>query len=308
MTRESRSGDRLASQALRPLAAGALALVVAAVTAALTGPEGPSAAGALLTGTALAGAGAVAWWRTGRRPVATTAVVAGIALGLLGARTALAPTMTDLPAFLLAAGAIVAAIGIILDERRLVGLGLLQAAVGLALPAPAAAPFRHCLVATDLAVPIPRLDGPLLLGLATIALGLLASSVLPSRPEAARGAQIGGLLLTCGALLAKAAELPSLPGLCGSGDGVDSGWLVAAMLTGALVAGTAVALRDRTGLVIGGTTLVLAGLLGTTLSGEPVWALAAAGPTAGTLVWLDRRGLTWGHASGAPPGGQGRQP
>lgn len=310
MTPVSRPGDRLARQALRPMGVGALALVVAAVTAAVTGPEGPSAPGALASGALLAGAGAIAWARSGRRPVATTAVVAGIALGLLGARTALAPTMAELPPFLVGAGAVVAAIGIVVDERRLLGLGLLQAAAGLALPAPDAAPFRHCLIATDLAVPIPRLDGPLLLGLATIGLGLMASALLPSRPEAARGASIGGLLLTCGTLLAKAADLPSLPGLCGSGDGVDAGWMIVAMLAGGVVAAAGVALRDRTTLAIGGVTLVLAGLVGTTLSGQPVWALAAGGPTVGTLVWLDRRGLVWSHASGATSiaGQDGRAP
>lgn len=273
---------------LRALAAAAVALTVAAVASAAEGHDGPrtwllGVAAALLLG--LGGAlSARGRWRSAS---ATSAVVAGVVLATLAVRSVLGTP--HLPTFLGFAGAVALVAGLATDERRLTALGTGQWALALALPASS---LHHCLVATDLAVPVPRLDAPLLLGLGALAVGT-GLRWLGVRPRGARGVEVTGLLLVLGVLVAKGTELPGLPLLCGTGDTVDGGWMAIALGAG-LVAGAYGALtRDALWAGAGAGTVVLAGLLATMLGGGAGWAVAALLPVAAVVASSERRGVRW---------------
>ncbi|MDX1659072.1 MAG: hypothetical protein R3343_09660 [Nitriliruptorales bacterium] len=276
------------------MAAATIALVVAVVTAiADAGAALPTTTGALFLI-----AGAAFHLRDDRHSaLATSAVVVGGALLVVGIRAQLHPTGDDLDLFLTVAGGLFVAVGVGFDERRLVSLGLLQWALVLVQPGPDAAPFRHCLIATEVAVPVPRIDPLLLLGLAAV----VAGSVFRFtgwRLEAGRGAEVTGLVVLELSLLAKAVELPDLPVLCGAGRGIDPGWLWLAIAVSVAAGVYGAAGRDPVWAGVGAGGLALAGLLGTALSGEARWAVVALLPLLATLVLADRAGVDWPREPG----------
>lgn len=294
-TAEPSDGMRaLARRGIRPLAAAVVALLVAAVAAAAGGsPILPLAIGALAIV-----AGAIVQRRVGApSPWGTSAVVAGAILLVLGARSALLPTGEALDLFLSAAGAAFVAAGLSLDERRLVSLGILQWGLVLARPGASSVPFRHCLVATDLAVPVPRLTPLLLLGVAVVAFGT-AQRFLGWRLEAGRGAEVTGLALLHGTLLAKAVELPDLEVLCGAGRGIDAGWVVLGMAAAVVSALYGLAGRDAVWAGVGSGALAAHGLAATVLSGEAIWAVIAVLPLGLGLAMADRAGIGWPREPG----------
>lgn len=286
------SGE-LAGRGVRGLAVGAVLLVVAAVTALAEGDDGlrPAvlATGAALLLTAGAVRAAAGRWRSAS---ATSAVLAGVVLATLAARSWLGIDDTRLALFLAGAGAVAVATGLASDERRLTAFGIGQWALAAALPPPDAALFRHCLVATDLALPVPRLDGPILVGIGALAAGT-ALRWTGRRRRAGRGIEMAGLLVLLGALLAKGIELPGLPLLCGSGDTVDVGWLGLALLVGLATTAYGLATTDAGWAAAGPTTVVLGGLAGTTLGGGAGWALLALAPVVGALGWYEWQGMPW---------------
>lgn len=279
---------------MRLLAAATVTLVIVAVTAIADGDAlVPFAVGA---GLIVAG-----WWlhrrSEGPSAAATSSLVVALVLVVLGFRNLLVPLDDQLETFLIAAGTGFVVLGGLLDERRLVSLGLLQWVAALLRPDPDAAPFRHCLIATDLAIPVPQLDGVLVLGLAAVVAGSLAR-ILGWRLEAARGAEVTGLVTLNVGLLAKAVELPDLAILCGGGRGIDPGWLILAMLVGVASALYGAAGRDPVWTGVGGGALALGGLLGTVLSGEVRWSLFALLPLVAALGLVERAGVPWPRQPG----------
>jgi hypothetical protein len=282
---------------LRPLAAGVVALVVAAATTVLLDrPVVLAGLGAVL----LAG-GWVADERRRRTTAGRTGDVLGAAAVVTGAvlLVVAVPAVLDLgrdalTAVLTTAGAALVVLGVARDERRLVTLGVLQWLLELARPLPGGPRFRHCLVATDLALPTPRLTGPLVLGALVLLVGTVAVE-RGWRPDAARGAELTGLTTVLVVLLARAVELPGLAQLCGPGGAaaIDAGWTVALLLVALGGAVAALVRRDLVVLSVCGTALAVGGLVATALSGQARWAAAALVPLGGTLLAGARAGVGW---------------
>ncbi|MDX1619732.1 MAG: hypothetical protein R3320_01990 [Nitriliruptorales bacterium] len=293
-TAPPRKVTELVRRGVRLLAAAVVGLTVVAITAAAHGGVVVPlvAGGAFLL---------VSLWMNRRTEqtsaVGTSAAVIGLALLAVGARALLDPTGETLELFLWITGGLFLVSGIATDERRLVSLGLLQWAFVLIQPAEGAAPFRHCMFATDLAIPVPRLDPLLLLGLGAAGAGSL-SRFRGWRLEAGRGAEVTGLVLLEMTLLAKAAELPDLRVLCGPGGGVDVGWLLLAMAVGIAAGLYGLAGRDPVWTGVGGGGLALAGLMGTSLTGEAIWAALALLPLVGALALSERAGVAWPRRPG----------
>ncbi|MFP5309966.1 MAG: hypothetical protein ACLGIR_10375 [Actinomycetes bacterium] len=286
---------------LRALAAGVVALVVAAATAALVdAPAALATLGAVLL--------AVGWVVDARRRRATGdragdvlaagGVVTGALLLVVAVPALLDLGREDLGPVLATGGAVLLGLGLLRDERRLVSLGLLQWVAWTGRPLPGGPRFRHCLVAPEVALPTPRLTGPLVVGAVALVVGALlgrAGGRLATRRDAARGAELTGLVVVLVVLLARAVELPGLAELCGPGGGaaVDAGWVVAllAVATAGAVAGLAA--RDLVVVSVCGTALAVTGLVATGLSGQARWAVAALVPLGGTLAAGARAGLGW---------------
>lgn len=297
----------LVRRGLRALAAAAVVLTVAAVVAAAEGPDGPrpvvlgTAAGLLLVlGGALAFRGR---WRSAS---ATSAVLAALVLGTLAVRNALASP--HLPTFLVVAGALALLAGFATDERRLTALGTAQWALALGLPPADATPFRHCLVATEFGLPVPQLDGPLLVGLGALAVGT-GLRWWKLRLRGARGVESTGLLLVLGLLIAKGTELAGLPLLCGVGDAVDGGWMALALGAGTVAAAYGLWTHDALWAASGAGAVVLAGLLATLLGAGAGWAVVALVPVVAVVAWSEARGIRWpdhpGYRRARPWAGRG---
>lgn len=281
----------LIRRGLRALAAAAVALAVAAVVALAEGRSGPrpdvlGLAAALFLGLGLTLAARGRW----RSASATSTVVAAVVLGTLAVRSALGTP--HVPTFLGFAGAFALLAGLASDERRLTALGTGQWALALALPPAGATRFRHCLVATDLGLPVPQLDGPLLLGLGALAVGT-GLRWWGVRLRGARGVEATGLLLVLGVLVAKGMELPGLPILCGAGDAVDVAWMALAIGCGLVAAVYGTWTDDTLWAAAGAGAVVLAGLLGTTLGGGVGWAVVALAPVAAVVALSERGGVRW---------------
>jgi hypothetical protein len=230
----------------------------------------------------------------GVSPLATSAIVAGAVLVLLAVRSWLQIDDDTLDMFLAAAGVVFVAVGLTGDERRLVGLGVLQWAIALGRPHAGDVPFHHCLVAPDVAVPLPRLDPLVVLGLAVFVAGTVLRWA-GWRREAGRGAEVTGLVLLLGGLVAKGVELTGLEVLCGDGYAVDRGWMLLAYTAGAIAAGYGIVTRDATVAAVGGLAVGLAGFAGTILTGTPWWAATALVPVVAALGWAERHGTSWPH-------------
>ena len=298
----------LARRGLRGLAVGAVLLAVAATAAVADGRQGTeplvlATAAAALLGAGAARAAAGRW----RSASATSAVVAGVVLATLAARSWLRVDVGELSGFLTGAGGLALVAGLVTDERRLAALGVGQWAAALAIPPSGAAVLRHCLVATDLGVPVPRLDGPLVLAVGALAAGT-ALRWSGRRLQAGRGVEATGMLLLLGTLLAKGIELPGLPALCGTGDAVDAGWLALALVAGVLATAYGIGTDDALWAAAGTATVVLAGLAGTGLGAGAWWAVVALVPVAGAIGWSEARGVPWpsdpGYGRRLPRAGQ----
>lgn len=291
-------GDELVSRGTRILAATTLAVAVATVGAAawVGGAQHPLV---LLAGAALLLGLGIAFER--RRPgpstIGTTALVGAVVLASLAVRAWVDPTGAGLDVFLGVSGAVTVVLGYLGDERRLVTVGLGQWAVALGRPHPGGPVFRHCLVATDVAVPLPRLEPVLLLSIAAIAVGTVHRR-RQTHLEAGRGVEVAGLVGLHVSLLAKAVELPGLEQLCGTGDAVDAGWMVLGLLV-ALATGW-YGLRGRDAVWAGAGLLALGGygLAGPLLARQPLWGLAALVPLTAMLVLVERAGIPWPRQPG----------
>lgn len=284
----------LARRGVRFLAAAVVALLVAVVAAWAGGsPALPLVAGAVAV--------AVGWLLQRRAPTpspsGTSAIVAGAVLLVLGVRSVWMPTGDALDVFLTVAGTAFAAAGLAIDERRLVSLGVLQWALVAGRPDAGSVPFRHCLVATDLAVPVPHLTPLLLVAGAALVVGT-AQRFVGWRREAGRGAEVTGLALLHGTLLAKAVELPDLEVLCGAGRGIDVGWVAVGLAVAVLSALYGFAGRDAVWAAVGAGALAAHGLVATVLSGEPIWAAIALLPLGVGLGVAERVGIGWPREPG----------
>lgn len=297
----------LARRGIRLVAAAALALVVAAVSAVASPGSDTAAVVQLVTGAVLVALGV--WLDRGdRAPSAagTTTLVAGMALVAVGAQTMLAPEGAALDRYLALVGGLFVAAGYALAERRLVTIGLLQWVVVLALPSTNDATFAHCVM--DLTVPVPRLDPVLWFAVAAVVVGT-AHRVVRRQVQAGRGFEITGAIALNVTLLFKAVELPGLESLCGSGDAFDEWWAVAGMAVALASALYGLVGRDVIWATTGVAALALHGLAGTVLTTAPGWALAAFVPLAVGLVTAERAGVPWPREPGyAPPGATPRRP
>lgn len=289
--------DDVAARGLRLLAAAVAAVAVAGVGAWAVRGDAPRplvpAGGAVV----LATLGAVAARRGWGRGLATTSALVAVALGLMAARLWLTVDVLSLDAWLLVGGAVAAALGYLLRERRLAALALAQWAALVGRPVAGGEVFRHCLIATELAVPLPRLDPLLVLGIASTALGL-AHRLAGRHIAVGRGWEIGGGVTVTAVLLLKAAELPGLAELCGAGDALDDGWAVAVLLTGVAAGAWGAVTRDAAWAAIGLAGVTLGALVAVTLSGDPWWALAAFLPLAATFAATELRGVRWARDPG----------
>lgn len=286
-----------AVRGVRLLAAAAAALAVAAVGAVTVRAGQPEPMVPAVGAGVFLALGVIAARRDWGRGVATTAVLTAVVLGLTAARLWLTVEALSLDLWLLTGGAIAAALGYALRERRLIGLAVTQWAVLVGRPLADGDTFRHCLIATELAVPLPRLDPLLVLGGGALVLGLV-HRVSRAGADAGRGWEIAGALLLGAGLLAKTAELPGLPELCGGGDALDDGWAGVALGFGLAAGAWGVATRDAAWAAIGLAVAALTGLMAATLGGSGWWAVAAFVPVATTLVVVERRGAPWSPGPG----------
>lgn len=275
---------------VRALALGAVALVVVAAGAV----TGPARVPVLATvAVVLVGVGAWRWRRAGRTGVSTSAVVAGVLVGLLLADEVDA----SVDVVLLVTGLVALASGWVLRERRLAVSGLLTLGVMVGRPLPGGETISHCLVATELAVPVPRLAGPLWLAAAAVVVGTALRwsglGVRWRRVSVARGVEATGAAGVAVLLLARGAELPDHRLLCGAGDGLDAGWLLLAVAWGVVTGVYGLAGRDVVWEGVGLGTITGAGVLGTTLSGSPWWAVGSGALLVGALVVADHLRVPW---------------
>jgi len=294
-----------ARRGVRPLATAAATITTTLLATTLRDDAGlwpgPAAAVALL----LVVAG---FWRLRAErasPLGTTAVVVGASLAGLSVRAWLDPRGADLDLLLAVLGTAFAVAGLLRNDRRLVLLGFGQWLVATARPLPGGPTYRHCLLATDLAIPLARLGPSLALGAAALTVGLALRTAGRQR-DGARGFELAGLSTILTVLVLRAVELPGLPLLCGAGDALDAGWAALALASGLLAAGFGVATRDAAWATAGLLTVLATGSFGSLLTQSPAWALVAALPIVGALAALERGGTRWPHHLGyvrAWPGG-----
>jgi hypothetical protein len=274
---------------VRVLALGAVVLVVAAA-GAVTGDARVPVLGAAAG--ALGLAAALRWRAAGRTGVSTSAAVAAVLVGLLLVER----VTSDVDVALAVTSAVALGAGVLLAERRLVVSGLLTLGVLLGRPLPGAATFTHCLVATDVSVPLPRLDGPLWLAVGATVVGTAGRWGRwgpPGVAAVARGFEVTGAIAVVALLLAKAAELPGHRLLCGAGDAVDEGWLLAGVVVGVAAGLYGLAAGDALWMGVGLVSVTGQGLLGTTLSGSWWWALGCGALLVAALATADRLRLPW---------------
>lgn len=275
---------------VRALALGAVALVVTAA-GAVTG-DGRVAA---LVGTAvvLAALGAWRWRAAGRTGVSTSAAVAAVLVALLLVEQA----TDDLDAVLALTSAVALAAAVVLRERRLAVSGLLTLAVLVGRPLAGGEVLRHCLVATDVAVPLPRLDGPL--GVAVVALAVGSAlrwtgwGARTGQQAVARGVEVTGAVGVAVLLAAKGTELADHRLLCGSGQGIDPGWVLAGIGFGVVAGLYGLAGHDIVWEGVGLASITAQGLLATVLTGALGWAAGCAALLGAALVVAERSGAGW---------------
>lgn len=300
----------LARRGIRLVAAGALALLVTAVTAVATPGSRVAAAVQLVVGAVLVAAGV--WRDRGLRREAaphaerqdrlpsalgTTTIVAGLALVAVGAQAAIHPEGAQLDRFLLGVGAAFLAAGYVLSERRLVTLGLVQWMIVLALPASNTQRFAHCIIGPEFSVPVPQLDPVLLLAVGALVVGTVHRTAR-WRVQAGRGLEITGVITVNSVLLFKAIELPGLERLCGAGDALDEWWTVIGMVVAIASGLYGLVSRDSVWAATGVAALTAQGLVATTLTGEPWWALAALLPLVAGMAAAERAGVPWPREPG----------
>lgn len=300
----------LARRGIRLVAAGALALLVTAVTAVATPGTTAAAAVQLVVGAALVAGGV---WRDragrsgsaahaatqDRQPSAlgTTTIVAGLALVAVGAQAAIHPEGAELDRFLVGIGAAFLAAGYALSERRLVTLGVVQWMIVLALPASNTRRFAHCIIGPEFSVPVPQLDPVLLLAVGALVVGTVHRTAR-WRVQAGRGLEITGVITVNGVLLLKAIELPGLARLCGSGDALDEWWTVIGLVVAIASGLYGLVSRDTVWAATGVAALTAQGLAATTLTGQPGWALAALLPLVIGIAAAERAGVPWPREPG----------
>lgn len=275
---------------VRALALGAVALAVTAAGAV----GGPARVPVLLAvAVVLGGLGAWRWRRAGRTGLGTSAVVTAVLVALL-----LVEHLTDDVDLVLAlTSATALATGVGLRERRLAVSGVVTLAVLLGRPVEGGATFTHCLVATDVAIPLPRLDGPLVL--AVVALGVGTALRWTGRGRhlgmtpVARGIEVTGAVGLVALLAVKAMELPAHRLLCGVGTPVDPGWVLVGVAFGAAAGLYGLAAHDVVWEGVGLGSITLQGLLATTLTGQVWWALGCALVLVGALAVAEWLRVPW---------------
>lgn len=275
---------------VRALALGAVVLVVTAA-----GAVARDAGSSVLALVALGLGAAAAWrWRqAGRTGVSTSLAVAAVLVGLL-----LVERVTgDVDVVLAVTGTLALVAGAVLRERRLAVSGLLTFGVLLGRPPDAGASFSHCLVATDVAVPVPHLDGPLLLALGATVLGTASRwfgwGDRLDRTSVARGVEMTGAIGLAALLLAKAMELPGHRLLCGTGDPLDEGWVVLGVAFGVVAGLYGLAARDLVWEGVGLASITLHGVVATALTGAPWWAAGCGVLLAGALATAEYLRVPW---------------
>lgn len=275
---------------VRTLALGAVALAVTAAGAVTGQARVPVL---LAVAVVLGGVGAWRWQRAGRTGLATSAVVTAVLVALL-----LVEQVTDdvdLVLALTSAIALVAAV--VLRERRLAVSGLLTLALLLGRPVTDGATFTHCLVATDVAIPLPRLDGPMVLAVVALVAGTVLRWAGWGRrlrlTPVARGVEVTGAVGLVVLLAARAMELPAHRLLCGAGTPVDVGWVLAGIGFGIVAGLYGLAGRDVVWEGVGLASLAVQGVLATTLTGQLWWALGCAVVVGGALAVADWLGVPW---------------
>lgn len=272
---------------VRALALGVVVLVVTAAGAVTGDARVPVL---LTTAALLALVGARRWRRAGRTSTGTTAVVAAVLVGLL----LLERVTGDIDLLLAVSATILLVAAAVLRERRLAVSGLLTLAVLFGRPLPDGPTFTHCLLAPSVALPTPRLDGPLLLALVAVAVGTgLRWSGIGTRPAVARGIESTGAVGLVVLLAAKAVELPGHPLLCGSGAAIDPGWVVLGLAYGAVAGLYGLAARDMVWEGVGLASITLQGVLATALTGDVWWAVGGAVVLAGSLGVSEWLGVPW---------------
>lgn len=281
----------------RWLATATAAVLIASTSAALRGPAGPRPVPLVLVGVVLSLHGFELERRGRRGNVSTTLVIVGSLVLLLGAQAWLTPTAGAVQPFLIVAGTVFVLLGLLRNDRRPVVVGLLQWASAIARPT--GETFRHCLVATDVAVPLPQVDGLIVLGLVALA----ASVTMRTREwrvDAGRGFAGAGLALLLGALAAKALELPGHRALCGTGDAIDAGWALLLLASAAAISWLGLRWHDRLWAASGLAAATLFALAAITLEANPLWGVPVGLPLAALLVHVDRHCAPWPRGANAP--------
>lgn len=272
---------------VRALALGAVALVVTAAGAVVGDAREPTL---VVVSLVLAGVSAWRWRAAGRTGVSTSAAVAAALVGLL-----LLERLLDDPDTLLLVTALLAlALGWTLRERRLAVSGLLSLALLLGQPVAGGATFSHCLLAPSVALPTPRLDGPLLLAAGAVVVGtLLRWTGWGGRPTVARGIEATGAIGLAVLLAAKGMELPGHRLLCGSGEAIDEGWVLLGVGVGVLAGLYGLASRDVVWEGVGLASITGQGVLATGLTGDPWWAVGCGVLLVGSLAVAEWLGVAW---------------
>lgn len=275
---------------VRALALGAVVLVVTAAGAVTGRGRVPVLVGVAVV---LAAVAAWRWRRAGRTGLATSAATAAVLVGLLLVERA----TDDIDVVLATTAAIALVAAALLRERRLAVSGLVTLAVLLGRPLAGGARFTHCLVATDLAVPVPRLDGPLWLAVgATVVATALRWSGWGERLGATsvvRGVEMTGAIGLAVLLLAKAAELPGHRLLCGAGDPLDEGWVLLGIVLGVVAGLYGLATHDVAWEAVGLGSLTGQGVLATTLTGNPWWAVGSGVLLVAALATAEHLRVPW---------------
>ncbi len=278
----------VARRGVRALAIAVVASIVVAVGAV----TGDNRTAVLAVTTAVLAVVAALHWRSGgrRSSIGTSAAVAAVLVGLL----VVEDRVTDIDTVLATSAVVSLTSAVVLRERRLAITGLLSWGVLLGRPLADGDAYRHCLLATNVELVPPRLDGPLLLAVGALAVGTLVRWYgPPAQRTTARGAEAVGLIGLTALLLAKAVELPGHRLMCGAGDPLDEGWLVLAVLVGVVAVVYGLATRDLVWSGAGLAGVALPGLVGTLLTSSPAWVLGTGAMLAIGLVVAERAGVAW---------------
>lgn len=283
-----REPTSVARRGIRALAIAVVASIVVAVGAVTGDARTPT----LVVTTGVLAAVAALHWRSGgrRSSIGTSAAVAAVLVGLL----AVEERMSDLDTILATSAVVSLTAAVVLRERRLAITGLLSWAILLGRPLADGDAYRHCLLATNVELVPPRLDGPLLLVIGALVIGTAVRWYGPAAHRTtARGAEAFGVIGLTTLLLAKAVELPGHRLMCGAGDPLDEGWLVIAVAVGVVAVVYGLGTRDLVWAGAGLAGVALPGLVGTLLTSSPAWVLATGAMLAVGLVVAERAGVTW---------------